>query len=117
MCVSLFKSIFCGAWVAPSVEHRTSAQVMISRSVASSPESSSVLTAQSLEPALDSASRLSVPSSAHALSLSEINIKKIIKKLKISVKKLSHLHKVYVTFLQIFYNSLNIGNDFKSMMF
>ena len=52
---SLFKKIF-GAWVAQSVEHPTSAQVMISRFVSSSPTSGSVLTAQSLEPALDSVS-------------------------------------------------------------
>ena len=54
-----------------------SAQVMISRCVRSSPASGSALTAQSLEPALDSVSpSLSVPSPVHALSLSEINIKK-----------------------------------------
>ena len=45
-----------GAWVAQSVEHPTSAQVMISQSVSSSPASGSVLTAQSLEPASDSMS-------------------------------------------------------------
>ena len=51
-----------GAWVAQSVEHPTSAQVMISRLASSSPRSGSVLTAQSLEPALDSVSpSLSVP--------------------------------------------------------
>ena len=44
------------------VEHPTSAQVTISRSVSSSPASGSVLTAQSLEPALDSVSlSLSAP--------------------------------------------------------
>ena len=42
-----------GTWVAQSVEHPTSAQVMISRSVSSSPASGSVLTTQSLEPASD----------------------------------------------------------------
>ena len=41
-------------WVAQSVEHETSAQVMISLS--SSPVSGSVLTAQSLEPTSDSVS-------------------------------------------------------------
>ena len=52
-----------GAWVAQSVERPTSAQVMISRSVSSSPASGSVLTAQSLEPASDSVSpSLSAPS-------------------------------------------------------
>ena len=45
-----------GAWVAQSVKHPTSAQVMISRSVSSSPASGFVLTAQSLEPASDSVS-------------------------------------------------------------
>ena len=45
-----------GAWVAQSVEHLTSAQVMISQSVGSSPTSGSVLTAQSLEPVSDSVS-------------------------------------------------------------
>ena len=38
-----------GAWVAQWVERPTSAQVMISRSVGSSPALGSVLTAQSLE--------------------------------------------------------------------
>ena len=51
-----------GAWVAQSVEHPTSAQVTISRSVGSSPASGSVLTARSLEPASDSVSpSLSAP--------------------------------------------------------
>ena len=51
-----------GAWVAQSVEHPTSAQVMISWSVGSSPALGSVLTAQSLEPASDSAApSLSAP--------------------------------------------------------
>ena len=45
-----------GAWVAQSVERPTSAQVMISRSVGSSPASGSVLTAQSLGPVPDSVS-------------------------------------------------------------
>ena len=39
-----------GAWVAHSVGHPTSAQVMISQSMSSSPTLGSVLTAQSLEP-------------------------------------------------------------------
>ena len=58
--------------MAQSVKHPTSAQIMISRFVSSSPVSGSVLTAQSLEPALDSVSpSLSLcPSSARALSLS-----------------------------------------------
>ena len=45
-----------GTWVAQSVEHLTSAQVMISHSMSSSPVSGSVLTAQSLEPSSDSVS-------------------------------------------------------------
>ena len=45
-----------GAWVALSVERLTLGQVMISRFTSSSPASGSLLTAQSLEPASDSAS-------------------------------------------------------------
>ena len=44
------------AWVAQSVKGPTSAQVMISQLMGLSPVSGSVLTAQSLEPALDSVS-------------------------------------------------------------
>ena len=64
-----------GAWVAESVKRPTSAQVMISRFVSLSPASGSVLTVQSLEPALDSVSpSLSAPpllvcTRAHSLSL------------------------------------------------
>ena len=51
-----------GAWVAPSVEPLTSAQVMISQLVGSSPALGSVQTARSLEPASDSVSpSLSAP--------------------------------------------------------
>ena len=51
-----------GTWVAQSVERPTSAQVVISRCMRSSPALGSVLTAQSLEPASDSVSpSLSVP--------------------------------------------------------
>ena len=53
-----------GAWVAQWVERPTSAQVMMSRSVGSSPASGSVLTARTLEPALDS---VSLPLSASPL--------------------------------------------------
>ena len=65
-----------------SVKRPTSAQVMISWFVSSSPASGSVLTAQSLEPALDSVSpSLSAPPLlAHAHSLSKVN--KHLKKLK-----------------------------------
>ena len=45
-----------GAWVAQSVERLTSAEVMMSQFVSSSPVSGSVQTAQSLEPASDSVS-------------------------------------------------------------
>ena len=45
-----------GAWVAQSVKPLTFAQVMISWFVGLSPESGSVLTAQSLQPASDSVS-------------------------------------------------------------
>ena len=48
--------IYQGAWVAQSVKCPTSAQVMISQFMGSSPASGSVLTAQGLEPALDSVS-------------------------------------------------------------
>ena len=60
-----------GAWVARSVKLLTSAQVMISWSVSSSPALGSVPTAQSLKPVSDSVSpSLSAPSPVHALSLS-----------------------------------------------
>ena len=64
--------------MAQSVELPTSAQVTISRSVSSCPMSGSVLTAQSLEPDLDSVSpSLSAPPLLNALclslSLSKIN--------------------------------------------
>ena len=45
-----------GIWVTQSIGSPTSAQVMISWLVSSSPASGSVVTAQSLEPALDSVS-------------------------------------------------------------
>ena len=61
-----------GTWVAQLVNCLTSAQVMISQFVSSSPTSGSVLTAQSLEPTSDSVSpSLSAPPQlALALSLS-----------------------------------------------
>ena len=63
-----------GAWVAQSVKRPTSAQVMISRSVSSSLASGSVLTAQSLEPVLDSVSpSLYPPPFMLCLSVSKIN--------------------------------------------
>ena len=62
--------------MAQSVKRPTSAQVMISQPVSSSPALGSVLTAQSLEPALDSVSPpLSASPPAHTLSLSLSKIK------------------------------------------
>ena len=52
------KASMCSAWVAQSVKRPTSAQVMISWFVSSSPLLGSVLTAQSLEPVSDSVSPL-----------------------------------------------------------
>ena len=53
---------FWGAWVTQLVKHLTSAQVMITLFVSSSPTSGSVWTAQSLDPAADSVSpSLSLP--------------------------------------------------------
>ena len=52
----ILKYLLRGVWVAQSVKRLTSAQVMVSRSVSSSPTSGSVLTAQSLEPVSDSVS-------------------------------------------------------------
>ena len=60
-----------GAWVAQSFGRPTSAQVMISQPVGSSPASGSVLTAQSLELVLDSVSpSLSLPPPPLVLCLS-----------------------------------------------
>ena len=67
------KNMSCwGTWVAQSVKHPTSAQVMISWFLSSNPASGSVLIAESLEPASNSVSpSLSVPPLlALALSLS-----------------------------------------------
>ena len=64
-----------GAWVAQSVKRPTSAQVMISRFVSSSPASGSVLMAQSLEPVSDSVSPSlpDPPPFMLCLSVSKIN--------------------------------------------
>ena len=68
------------------VKRPTSAQVMISQSVSSSPASGSVLPAQRLEPALDSVSpSLSAPPPL-VLCLSKINLKKYLKNSKQSKK-------------------------------
>ena len=56
-----------GAWVAQSVKPPTSAQVMISWFVGSSPATGSGLTAQSMEPASHSAPFSLCPSPAPAL--------------------------------------------------
>ena len=57
ICWCLVNAISRGAWVAQPVKGMTSAQVMVSRFVGLSPMSvRSVLTAQSLDPALDSVS-------------------------------------------------------------
>ena len=72
-----------GAWVAQSVERLTSAQVVISRSVSSSPASGSVLTAQSLEPASDSVSPCLSAPPLLVLCLSLSKISKHLKNLKI----------------------------------
>ena len=75
--IGLFKGwLMRGAWVAQSVKHPTSARVMISRSVSSSPTLGSVLTAQSLEPISDSVSPSLWPSPIRALSLSVSKINK-----------------------------------------
>ena len=66
--------------MAQSVKHPTLAQVMISQLVSSSPVSGSVLTAQGLEPALDSVSP-SVPAPpplALSVSLKINKLQKII---------------------------------------
>ena len=66
--------------MAQSVKRPTSARVMISRFMGSSPASGSVLTARSLEPASDSVSpSLSAPPLLASLSQNEI---KTFKKLK-----------------------------------
>ena len=65
-----------GAWVAQSVKWLTSVQVTISWFMSLSPVLGSVLTAQSLEPSLDSVSpSLSAPP-PFMLCLSKINLKK-----------------------------------------
>ena len=91
-CIIFFLRNLCGgggdsAWVAQSVERPTSAQVMSSRFVSSSPASGSVLTAWSPEPALDSvSSSLSAPAPLGSLSFS-LSLSKINKRRKKSLKK------------------------------
>ena len=70
--------------MAQSVEHMTSAQVVISQSVSSSPASGSVLTARSLGACFGFCVSLSLcPSPAHALFLSLSKINKHLKKNKV----------------------------------
>ena len=71
-----------GTWVVQSVELPPSAQITISWSMSSSPTSGSMLTAQSLEPVLDSVSPLSAFPPACSLSLS-LSFSKINKHQKI----------------------------------
>ena len=67
--------------MAQSVKCLTSARVVISRFVSSSPASGSMLTAGSLEPASDSVTpSLSAPPPARTLSLSLPKINKTLKK-------------------------------------
>ena len=67
--------------MAQSVEHPTSAQVMISRFVGSGPASGSVLTAQSLEPASDSVSPSLSPPFPLTLCLFLSKVNKRLKKI------------------------------------
>ena len=78
----LKKTLPWGTWVAQSVKHLTSAQVTIFQFMGSRPPLGSVLTVQSLEPALDSVSPpLSAPSLLmFRLSLSLSKISKHLKK-------------------------------------
>ena len=72
-----FKKVnFRGAWVAWSVKRPTSAQVMISQSVSSSPASGSVLTAQTGAYFGVCVSLFLCPSPVHAVSLTVSKIKK-----------------------------------------
>ena len=81
--------------MAQSVECPTSAQVMISWFMSSSPALGSVLTAQSLEPALDSVSPslAAPPPLTFCFSLSKIkkNIKKIKKQKELGLSVFGHV--------------------------
>ena len=78
--------------MAQSVERPTLAQVMIPQFVGMSAASGSVLTAQSLKPALDSVSP-SVPSPAHTLCLCLSKINKDLRKKK-KITQWLHAHGV-----------------------
>ena len=86
--------------MAQSLKHPTSAQSVISRLVSSSPASGSVLTAHSLEPALDSVSpSLSAPPPLTlSLSLSLKN-KQALKILKIRIRSTAVLFRSEVSSL------------------
>ena len=71
-----------GTWLAQPVKRLTLAHVMISRFVGSSPASSSVLTARSLEPVSDSVSPSLSASPTRALIPSVSKINKHLKKKK-----------------------------------
>ena len=68
---ALKKVKYWGTWVAQLVKHLTSAQVMTSQFMGSIPMSGSVLTVQSLKPALDSVSPCLCTSLIPTLSLSQ----------------------------------------------
>ena len=68
VCLEMF--LYWDAWVAQSVKHPTSAQVMISQFVGLSPAWGSLLTAQSLDLLRILCLPLSLPLPAHFLSLS-----------------------------------------------
>ena len=83
LCLPLSLKINRGAWVVQSVKCPTLAQVMNSQFGSSSPAAGSVLTVQSLEPALDSASPpLSVPP---LLVLYLLKINKTLKKMQVGM--------------------------------
>ena len=75
-----------GSWVAQSVKHLTSPQVMISHNMGWSPTSGSVLTALSLEPALESVSPSPSPSAPPLLTLNLSLFSKKEKKRNIKTK-------------------------------
>ena len=106
--ISKEKASCWGAWVAQSVERPTSAQVIISWFVSSSPASGSVLTAGSLEPASDSVSPLSAPPLlVLCISLSKIN--KCKKKKKKKRKRIKRKRKSILQGKGDFRNSLEVG--------
>ena len=69
----MINNYYWDIWVAQSVKRQASAQVMISKFMSLSPTVGSVLTGQSLEPALNSVSPFLSTHSLLCLSLSKIN--------------------------------------------